>query len=119
MSTFCDSFLEADPISVQPKDNGVPYEFEFAPSTSVTANDGAIPFGETVSTATVTAHEDDGLDTDATSILIVSSSVASNVVTVKLKYPNKIQIFHLTFELTLSGGAVIEFDFNRVSSEDI
>ena len=101
-------------IIVQPQDSGVPYKFTLTVCSSATLNDGALPYGTTISSAVVTAHTQAGVD--ASSDLIVSSTLVGLIITVKVKYPTAKGEgeFHLTFVLTLSDSSVIEFDFNRV-----
>ena len=105
-------FKEQGDIVVQPGDVTVPYAFSLPACTTVSSNDGAIPYGSTISTVVVTAHKADG--TAATG-LVASSSVAANVVTANLTYPSTEEgTYHLRIVATLSTGAKIEFDFNRI-----
>lgn len=109
-------FVDTGDIVVQPGDVTVPYSFNLPPCSSSTANDGAIPYGVTISSVVVTGHKADG--TAATG-LVASSSVTSNVVTVNLTYPSTTEgTYHLRFVCTLSTAAKIEFDFNRVKVRD-
>ena len=112
-------FKNTEDIVLQPSDSSVPYSFTLTPCTSATANDGAIPYGTTVSSVAVTAHKQED-SAVVTTELVASSSVSSNVVTVLLKYPatSKVGKYHLRIIATLSTGAVIEFDFNRVRAYD-
>jgi len=112
-----DSFQGIKDIIVQPGTATVPYTFTFAACSSTTANDGSLPFGTTIASAAVKAFDEAG--TDSTALLIASSSVSSPVVTVALKYPTTTGRYSLEFLLTLSTGAVLEFDFTRVYAEDI
>ena len=107
-------------IVLQPGDAAVSYAFNFTISSSATANDGGIPFGETVASATVTIHLDDADNTDKTSEVLDSSSLSSNVVTVNLDYPSTTGAgcYHIKFVVTLAGGAVMEFDYNRIRARD-
>ena len=105
-------FQDRGNIIVQPGDVTVPYGFSIQPCSSVSANDGGIPFGTTINTVAVTAHKSDG---SAATGLVASSSIASNVVTVNLSYPSTDEgTYHLRFICTLSTNAIMEFDFNRV-----
>ena len=113
-----DSFTTNGLIRLQPGSATVPYTFTFSVASSATANDGAIPYGTTIASAAVKAF--DAAGTDKTSEIIVSNSVSSPVVTVSLKYPiTGAGVYSLEFVLTLSTGAVMEFDFTRVNVEDI
>ena len=113
-----DSFETSGEIILQPGSSSVPYSFTFDPASSATANDGAIPFDTTISSAAVKAFDIYGAD--KTSELVVSSSVASPVVNVVLKYPaTGSGRYSLEFVLTLSTGAGMEFDFTRIRVLDI
>ena len=106
-------------ILLQPGSATVPYTFTFAAASSATANDGSIPFGATISSKAVKAF--DAAGNDVTSEIVASSSLSSPVVTVSLKYPATTGdgVYSLEILLTLSTGAVMEFDFTRVYAEDI
>ena len=109
-------FMNMQDILIQPGDVTVPYSFSMQPCSSASANDGAIPYGTTISSVVVTGHKSD--DTVATG-LVASSSVSSGVVTVNLTYPSTtVGTYHLEMVCTLSSGAVMEFDFNRVEVRD-
>ena len=111
----------ASEIVLQPGDSAVPYAFGFTINSSATANDGAIPFAQTVTEIAVTVHLDDADNTDKTSEVVNSSSLADNILTVFLDYPSTTGAgcYHLKILATLSGSAVMEFDFNRISARDI
>lgn len=108
-------------IKLQPLSATIPYTFTFPIATGAAANDGAIPFGLTISTLVMTAHKEDG--TDASTALISSSSLATNIATVKLKWPTGVGLeagrYHLVFKLTLSDASIMPFDFNRVIARDL
>ena len=109
-------FKEQGDITVQPGDVKVPYSFNLPACSSASANDGAIPFGTTISSVVVTGEKADG--TIATG-LVASSSVTSNIVTVDLTYPSTGEgLYHLEFVCKLDTNAYIEFDFNRVKVRD-
>ena len=109
-------FKEQGDITVQPGDVKVPYSFNLPACSSASANDGAIPFGTTISSVVVTAHKSDG--TVATG-LVFSSSVSDDVVIVLVSYPSTtVGTYHLTFVCKLDTNAYIEFDFNRVKVRD-
>lgn len=114
-----DSFLTNEDIVLQPGSSKVPYSFTFAAASSATANDGSIPYDTTISSAVIKAFDSDG--TDKTSEIIDSDSATTSVVTVVLKYPTTsgAGTYSLEILLTLSNGAVMEFDFNRVVARDI
>ena len=112
-----DSFQKSETITLQPGSATVPYTFTFAAASSATANDGSIPYGNTISGADVKAFDEAG--TDVTSDMIASETNTTLVVTVNLKYPGTEGRYSLEFVLTLSSGAVMEFDFTRIYAEDI
>jgi hypothetical protein len=105
-------------ILLQPGTDTVPYSFTFPAATSATANDGAIPFESTISSVVITAFDVNGVD--RTTEMVVSSSIATPVVTVSLKYPATTGNgrYSLEFVLTLDTGAKMEFDFTRVMVRD-
>jgi hypothetical protein len=114
-----DNFNGTQTITLQPGSLNVPYSFTFAANTSLTANDGSIPYDTTISSAAVKAFSESG--SDVTSELVSSSSTTDLVVTVNLKYPatSGEGRYSLEIVLTLSSGAVMEFDFTRVYAKDI
>lgn len=114
-----DLFETLGTITLQPGSATVPYTFTFAAASSATANDGSIPYGATISTVDVKAF--DAAGNDVTSEMVVSESNTTLVETVNLKYPATTGegVYSLEFLLTLSTGAVMEFDFTRVNAEDI
>ena len=117
-----DSFQKSEIIRLQPGSATVPYTFTFAAASSATANDGSIPYGTTISQepgADVKAFDE--AEADVTSDLIASESNTTLIVTINLKYPTTPGAgrYSLEIVLTLSSGAVMEFDFTRVYAEDI
>lgn len=109
-----DDFKSVNRITVRAGDDDVPYTFEFPICSSAIANDGVVPYGLTILSATVAAHKSSG--TDATADLISSSSLYGTVVTVNLQYPvtNGIGIYHIVFSLVFSDGADKDYVFERV-----
>lgn len=115
-----DSFKTTDLVILQPNDLSVPYTFEFTVCSSATANDGALPYGDSAASVAVTAHNKAGAD-KTSEIISGTPSLADNVVTVVLNYPSTsgTGTYHLTFVVTTSSGAKVEFDFNRISARDV
>lgn len=109
-----DLFSTKGNVLLQPGSATVPYTFTFAPASSETANDGSIPYGTTIDGAEVTAADKNG--DDVTSEIITSSSLSTPVVTVIFKYPaiSGDGKYSIKILLTLSSGAVMEFDFTRI-----
>ena len=116
---MADQFQGFDSITIQPGTSAAVYTFTFLICSSTTANDGAIPFGDTIASAVVKAFGEDG--SDATAEIIDSSSASTTVVTVGLNYPSTAGDgrYSLEFVLTLASGSKMEFDFNRLYARDI
>lgn len=112
-----DSFTGTKTIRLQPDSDAVPYTFTFPINTSATANDGAIPFGDDISSEAVKAFSEQG--TDVTAQMVDSTSSTATIVTVALNYPTGPGRYSLEFVLTLSSGAIMEFDFTRIYAEDV
>ena len=113
------AFEGIEGIVIQPLDE-MTYTFGFSVSSSATANDGSIPYGTTISSVAVTAHQaEDG--TDVSDEVIVSSSVSNNVVSVKFQYDSDVGelLIHLRIAVTLSDTDVKEYDFNRVTLRNL
>ena len=110
---------EKDNIILQPTTAKAPYTFTFPVCSSATANDGIIPYGDSLSACTVKVYDADG--NDVTSEVLDASSVAGNVVTVELNYPSTSGPgkYKLTFEYTTTNGYSDQADFNRVVATDL
>ena len=95
--------------------------------TTITVNGGSDVAGtlyidfSTIASAAVKAFDEGG--TDRTSEMVVGTTPVTGglVVTVSLKYPatSGPGRYSLEFLLTLSTGAVLEFDYTRVSARDL
>lgn len=107
-------------IEVQPRSDKVPYRFEFTVCSALGVNDGALPFGSTISSYSIVAIKHDTSGTVATDDLIDSHSRSGFYVTANLQYPatNGTGRYKLRFVLTLASGAIMEFDFGRVICVD-
>jgi len=116
---MADSFDGTKTIRLQPDSADVPYTFSFTINSSLTANDGSLPFGTTISSAAVKAFDEDG--NDVTAQMVGSTSETTTVVTVPLTYPAAAGSgrYSLELVLTLSSSAVMEFDFTRVYAKDV
>ena len=79
-------FKRLDKITLQPHDDGVSYTFEFAAASTSVANDGSIPFGEDLTTATSTIQKHPE-DIDYSTEIINSTAEANDFVTVNMSYP--------------------------------
>ena len=109
-----DDFKNLDMITVREGDLSVPYTFEFPICSAAGVNDGAVPYGVTISSAIVTATLG---TTDATDALVASSSLLGIIVTVHLDYPTALGpgTYHLNFGLTFSDSSVKNYVFERVT----
>ena len=117
--SMADSFDTSGIIILQPGSATVPYLFTFTAASSATANDGSIPFGSTIASADIKAF--DSLGNDVTSEMIDSETNTNTTVSPVLKYPATTGAgnYSIEFLLTLSTGAVLEFDFTRIYAKDI
>jgi len=118
-------------VELQPLDQKVPVQFKVTVCTGASTNDGYLPYGYSVATASVTATKMP-VNRSATSALIPSSasslSVTSNIITVFMDYPVSSSsgvstlgpgTYHLTFQLNLNTGSCVrEANFNRVFARD-
>ena len=100
------------PLILQPSDSDKSITFSFPACSEATENDGAIPYGTTISSALATiAREDTG--EDATSEIIQGTSNTTTTVTVTFTYPTTTGTgtYYLKFVLTLNTVAEHEFDY--------
>ena len=108
-------------------DDWGPFSFNFPSSSSQSAEDGAIPFGDTIAGAAVKAYTgnvkpgmDLGDQEDLTSVLIDSTKppvVSPNNIQVYFNYPGSTHTNKkatLIFELTLTSGAKHAFYYTYV-----
>jgi len=114
-----DAFQGSGSITLYPGDANVPISMRFPPCTGSTKNDGAVPYGSTIHSATATAtYLDDGSGSTAIITSVVSSShkviiYLSHSTTVPTGLHSVIAI--VTWEL--SGSAIYmtrPFDLDRV-----
>jgi len=115
-------FKTAENIKLQPGDTKVGVNFLFPIESVAYANDGAIPYGLTISSVVVTSSYNGVSITD----MIIGSPILTgtnlNIVQVVLSYPsttmalitNKITA-SLRFILTLSDTSTREFDFRNIT----
>lgn len=106
-------------IVLQPNDAAVPYRFEFPIASANDANDGAVPYGDTVSSVAVTAHDADG--TDVSGQIVGAIVNGTDYCTVALTYPATAGAgdYKLSFVVTTANGADLEFDLDRVVAVDL
>ena len=96
------------------QDEKMGYSFKFLTATSATANNGAIPFGRTISTAAVTVFDIDG--TNVTNLFIEDTTLVGDTVTVIFQYPGSDYEgqYKAVFKLTLDNGWVSTEVFSNV-----
>ncbi len=113
------SFEGTKIIVLQPSDSNVVYRFHFTVCSASTANDGAIPYGLTISQSSATCHREDG--TNFSTQIISVTSLTSFATSALLSYSTAAGVgkYHLRFKNTLSDGSVKEFDFNRLVLKDL
>jgi hypothetical protein len=107
-------------IILQPGDVMVPYTFTWTVCTASTGNDGAIPFGHSISSVVTVVKHESGLI--CTTGILTTSSCSGGVVSLFMNYPTSssgypVGKYHVTFTATISDGATTytkEFDFNRL-----
>lgn len=108
-----------DKIILHTYDDGVPFSFAFPACSTATANDGAIPNGTTISSATVTVLKARTGASVTSQMVVGSPVVGANLITVALQYPatSGAGSYDIRFLLTLSNGAVMEFYFDRLEAK--
>ncbi len=119
-----DNFSGSKNINLQPNDSYIPLVMRITIASASTVNDGFIPFGSTLSSFTVTAHNGE-TNTSSTNI-IVDKTVSGNNITVYLGHTTELQagIYHVTATgvFSINGDAVRQItrqmDFNRVIMKD-
>lgn len=109
-------FEGVDKIILHRYDSGVPFTFSFPACSTSEANDGAIPNGTTISSATVTIHKERTGSNVTTQMLDGSPSVNPNSITLALKYPTTSGVgsYYIRFILTITGDIDMEFNFDRL-----
>lgn len=112
-------FIGVARIKVQPETVGLPVGFTFAACTSATANDGSLPYGDTISSAVVKAYDPSGNDVTA-SMVTTAAAVDGFTVSCRISYYSGIAsgLHKLTAVLTLASGYVDEFDCRRIMVQD-
>jgi len=126
---MADSFKGSEKIDIQPGDANVPLQMRLNPASGSTKNDGAIPYGSTVATATFKVHN---AETNSSSTALLSNTSeagvsSSNVIIAYFSYSSSTTLasglYHVTATVgcSLSGSTVLmyrEFDFNRIYKKD-
>ncbi len=117
-----DSFQGNESITIQPGDINVPVSFRMVAASASTKNDGSMPYGSTLISATVLAHSANGT---ATTSLVANSTETGNTIVAYLSYSSALaaSLYHVTVTATfsISGSTLVmarEYDFNRVFVKD-
>lgn len=113
-----DDFASTKDIVLKVGTSSISYSFKVTACSAADQNDGAIPYGTTVSSVVVSAYNL-ATDTDVTSTMVVSTSPtpSDNVIPVKLNYPGGNGQCYLKFLCTLSDSSVIPLHFPRIYGE--
>ena len=124
---MADSFKGSEKIDIQPGDANVPLQMRLNPASGSTKNDGAIPYGSTVATATFKVHN---AETNSSSTALLSNTSeagvsSSNVIIAYFSHSSSLAsgLYHVTATVgcSLSGSTALmyrEFDYNRISLKD-
>jgi len=106
-------------ITLQPTTSGVVYRFKVEAHSSVDANDKWLPYNATITDVDVYAYDDDGVD--VTDQIVISATVATNIVTITLKYPTTAGAGRYSLEMryTLNDESKDEIDFGRVEAKSV
>lgn len=113
-------------IELEPQDVGVPYKIKVNVNSSVSANDGYIPYGTNISSVSAVAYNVDSngvIQSTVTSELIhTAPTVLSNIITIYLSYPSTtgVGLYKLTFKLTLDNSITVkELDHRRIRALNV
>ncbi len=119
---MADDFRDGGYITLRPGSSNVPIRMKFNPASASTKNDGSIPFGSTLISATVTARNyETGV---ASSSMIDSVTTSSNIVIAYVDYSTGLLpgLYNLTATaiFSISGSALQlskPFDLDRIYLE--
>jgi len=120
-----DTFDGVKTINLQPGEVDVPLRMRFTIASASTVNDGFVPYGSTLSTATVTAHHGQSRSSSTQMIAGTSVSPANNTIVVYLQYTTELVagLYHVTAlgTFSISGSTkqlIRQMNFNRISMKD-
>ena len=124
---MADSFKGNKSVDIQPGDVNVPLHMRINPASGSTKNDGSIPYGSTVATATFKVHNAES-NSSSTAMLTNTTEAgvsSSNVIVAYFSYSSTLRegLYHVTATvgMSLSGSTVLayrDFDFNRIYMKD-
>jgi len=112
-----EGFRGNNKLNLQKNDVGVGYRFSFSISSSITANDGTLPYGTTISSAVVqcVSSLDDGTPISG---IVSSTTSGDDYVSVILTHGGKpTGLYYLLFIITLSDLSTMSIDFGRLIIE--
>lgn len=106
-------------VVLQPTEANVPIRFELPIATAEDANDGCIPYNDTMDSVTAKAY--DAAGSDVSSQIIGTEVAGDDYVVVPLTYPatSGDGKYKITLEVTTTNGVSLEFDFDRVYATDL
>lgn len=119
-------FEGVEKVVLRPGANAVPITFAFVAASNNVANDGSVPFGATISNATVAVYDQDGTDRTGNCVNANSTQVVGLTVSATLKHPNTgannttaitivgRKVYTALVTLTLSTGAVVPYKGQRI-----
>lgn len=112
-------FIGSATVKLQPTTRNLPVSMTFSACSSATANDGSIPYGDSIASAVVKAYSPDG--TDVTSSMVTQAAAVNGLtVSCEISYYTGIASgrHKLTATLTMASGYIDEFDLKRVVVAD-
>jgi hypothetical protein len=111
------SFKGSSKIILNEGDAAVAFRFELTQCSSISSNDGFLPYGLDSTSVEVYGYAEDG--TNVTDIMVESRSLLNNVVTVALNYPGEAGKYVLHFKIYLSNGStILNATFDRCFATD-
>jgi hypothetical protein len=122
---MADSFKGTGRTVVQPGTINKPIYLRLVAASASTKNDGSMPNGSTVVSATVTAHHG-RTGVDYSTSLVASSTESANTIIAYVSHSTAVPngIYHLTATVTmsLSGASTTytqQYDLNRLEVKDV
>lgn len=110
-----DDFEPGGIVKIRPNTKDYPIAMTFRTCSSETANDGAIPFGDSIASAVVKAYGPDGTEVTASMVTVPASVDGDTVACAVSWYAGIAAGLHtLTAVLTMASGYVDEYDLRRV-----
>lgn len=121
-------FQGSTKFTLRPGAVDVPFLWEFEACSAADANDGSLPYGTLIDSATIVVYDDDGTDVTEETVGVNSSStvtVSSDGLSVAalVDYPTALALESPTYlkfvlTLTLTTAAVIVFEHRRIIASE-